>query len=105
MPPPPRFASTGVNPASPSILRAVCSPHIRPRPIPPSARETVMQCILDTVYRNVASGCSTVFANAVEGLLAGGAGGAGFVGGGGVAVNAGGAGRDRRVARGVVRPA
>ena len=42
-------ASIEVKPASLSISRAFCSPHIVPRPIPPSARETVMQCMHETV--------------------------------------------------------
>jgi len=61
-----RFASTEVKPASPSIFRAVCSPHIVPRPIPPSARETVMQCMHETVYRNVASGWPRFSASLLE---------------------------------------
>jgi hypothetical protein len=40
--------SIEVKPASVSISWAFCSPHIVPRPIPPSARETVMQCMQET---------------------------------------------------------
>ena len=40
---------TETKPASASIVRAVCSPHMVPRPIPPSARETVIQCMHETV--------------------------------------------------------
>jgi hypothetical protein len=42
-------ASMEVKPASLSICRAFCSPHIVPRPIPPAARETVMQCMHEMV--------------------------------------------------------
>lgn len=42
-------ASMEVNPASRSISRAFCSPHMAPRPIPSSARETVMQCMHEMV--------------------------------------------------------
>ena len=59
-------ASTEAKPASLSIFRAVSSPHIAPRPIPPSARETVMQCMHDTVYRNGPSGWSTFSASLLE---------------------------------------
>src|SRR5215471_18323331 len=48
--------SMEVKPASRSISRAFCSPHIAPRPIPSSARETVMQCMHEIVYRNGPSG-------------------------------------------------
>ena len=41
--------STSVNPASVSMRRAVCSPQQVPRPAPPPASETVMQCIALTV--------------------------------------------------------
>jgi hypothetical protein len=41
--------SIEVKPASVSISWAFCSPHIVPRPIPPSARETVMQCMQEMV--------------------------------------------------------
>ena len=40
-----RWTSTEPNPASASSSRAFCSPHIAPRPSPPCASETVMQCM------------------------------------------------------------
>ena len=40
-----RCTSTEVKPASASSSRAFCSPHIAPRPSPPCASETVMQCM------------------------------------------------------------
>src|SRR6516225_3350513 len=62
-------ASTEVKPASLSISRAVCSPHIVPRPMPPWARETVMQCMHEAVYRNGPSGWSRFSASLLDAAM------------------------------------
>ena len=63
------LVSTSVNPAAASIRRAVCSPHMVPRPMPPAARETVMQCMQEMVYRNGPSGWSRLSANVLDAVM------------------------------------
>ena len=44
----------------------ICSPHMAPSPMPPAARETVMQCMQEMVYRNGPSGWSRLSANVLD---------------------------------------
>jgi hypothetical protein len=45
-------------PVSPISASACSRPHIAPSPAPFCASETVMQCMHETVYSKVPSGCS-----------------------------------------------
>src|SRR3989304_5009496 len=58
-----------VTPASASFWRASCSPQTVPSPSPSSARETVMQCIVEAVYSMGASGWPMLSASSLEAAM------------------------------------
>lgn len=47
-----------MNPASFSISLAFSRPHMAPSPMPPCAKDTVIQCMHEMVYRRGAIGWS-----------------------------------------------
>src|SRR5215469_7796892 len=57
------------NPASAKNSNAFCSPHIAPRPSPFLASETVMQCMVETVYKNGPMGWSRFSCTSLEALI------------------------------------
>jgi hypothetical protein len=61
--------STSSKPASISIDIACCLPHMLPSPVPPPASDTVMQCMVETVYDNGAQGILMLSSRLLEALI------------------------------------